>query len=89
MKENNLEENIDLGEDVLYTSCLPWIPFTGFSCSRKDADFCIPTILWGKIVNYKVSVSVQVNHRVIDGYHLGELYKKLQENFKNAENMLK
>jgi chloramphenicol O-acetyltransferase len=32
-----------------------------------------------------VTVSVEVNHRTVDGYHLGRFYERLQENFNDTD----
>ena len=48
----------------------------------KAAEVHYPRICWGKYVpadgRETLGMSVEVNHRFIDGYHLGQFYQKLQ-----------
>jgi chloramphenicol O-acetyltransferase type A len=77
-------------EDLIYYSCLPWLDLTALSnerdlSSERSLDDSIPRIAWGKIIEEngrkKVTISVEVNHRFIDGYHIGLFSKKLDEIF--------
>jgi chloramphenicol O-acetyltransferase len=34
-------------------------------------------------------IALQVHHSLADGYHLGEFYHRLEENLKNAPELLK
>lgn len=71
-------------DDFLYITCIPWISFTHLShtisINRNDA---VPRISWGKYFNEGEKVllpfSVQVHHALVDGYHVGEYFGKLQE----------
>ena len=77
--------NSDLpGSQLFYLSCLPWIETTCVSSERDlDVDDCIPRISWGK---YKVlpggeiiqNITADVNHRLVDGYHIGVFGQNLQ-----------
>ena len=66
-------------------SCTPWFDLTGLTNERDfDRDDNIPRIAWGKYVadaagRETLGMSVEVNHRFIDGYHLGQFYQKLQQ----------
>ncbi len=73
-----------LRQDVIHCSPLPWIPFTGLSHARafyrKDS---VPKISFGKY-EWKGSelwmpMAVHVHHALVDGYHVGLFYEKLQE----------
>lgn len=76
------------GENVpdngqIYFSCLPWMEITSLSSERViDADDAVPRIAWGKYVErdgkLQLCVSVDVNHRLIDGYYIGRFYQELQ-----------
>lgn len=76
------------GENVpdngqIYFSCLPWMEITSLSSERViDADDAVPRIAWGKYVErdgkLQLCVSVDVNHRLIDGYYIGCFYQELQ-----------
>lgn len=72
-------------DDLIYFSCTPWFDLTGCTNERDfDKDDNIPRITWGKYVPENgrevLGMSVEVNHRFIDGYHLGQFYKHLQKN---------
>ncbi|NNF00520.1 MAG: chloramphenicol acetyltransferase [Pyrinomonadaceae bacterium] len=72
--------------DLIYYSVIPWISFTSFKhASRLDKTQTVPRIVFGKIfedgAKKKVPVSVEVNHTIMDGIHVGKYYSKLQENF--------
>lgn len=46
-------------------------------------DESIPHITWGKYVRerekYTLGISVEVNHRLIDGLHIGQFAQRLTE----------
>ena len=59
------------------------IDLTGCTNERDfDRDDNIPRITWGRYGEEngrkKLGMSVEVNHRFIDGLHLGKFYEKLQ-----------
>ena len=72
-------------DNLIYMSCTPWFDLTGLTNERDfDRDDNIPRIAWGKYVadaagRETLGMSVEVNHRFIDGYHLGQFYQKLQQ----------
>ena len=71
-------------DDLIYFSCVPWFDLTAATNERDfDRDDNIPRICWGKYVpadgRETLGMSVEVNHRFIDGYHLGQFYQKLQK----------
>lgn len=73
------EEN----DNLIYISCTPWFDLTGCTNERDfDRDDNIPRITWGRYVEADgrrtLGMSVEVNHRFIDGLHLGKFYQKLQ-----------
>lgn len=69
-------------EELIYFTCLPWIEITSFTNER---DFCpddtVPRIAWGKYRDEngikKLQMSVEVNHRFVDGVHIGKFYEAL------------
>ncbi|WP_340147269.1 CatA-like O-acetyltransferase [Ruminiclostridium josui] len=75
-------------DDLVYITCIPWVSFTHishtFSLNKNDS---VPRISWGKyfIENDKVLLpfSVQVNHALVDGVHVGEYFTKLQKRIDN------
>lgn len=71
-------------DELIYFSCLPWISFTSLSneivMNKEDS---IPRISFGKYFeqNNKILLpySIQVNHMLLDGIHVGEYINKLQQ----------
>lgn len=77
-------------DDLIYLSCLPWFDLTCCTNERKvDVDDAIPRITWGKYVKEGdrevLGLSIEVNHRLIDGVHLGRFYERLQEKLSALE----
>ncbi|PSM03479.1 chloramphenicol acetyltransferase, partial [Clostridium botulinum] len=74
-------------DKLIYFSCIPWISFTSISneivMNKEDS---IPRISFGKYFKQGNKVllpySVQVNHMLLDGIHVGKYIEKLQ-NFIN------
>jgi len=70
-------------DDLIYITCLPWISFTGMTHTIKlNPDDAAPRISWGKYFHENDRVllpfSVQLNHALADGVHLGEYVNRLQ-----------
>ncbi|HBL74874.1 MAG: chloramphenicol acetyltransferase [Bacteroidetes bacterium GWF2_42_66] len=71
-------------DDLIYITCIPWISFTHIShtitLNRNDS---VPRISWGKYFKEGEKVllpfSVQVNHALLDGFHIGKYIEMLQE----------
>ena len=75
-------------ENLIYYSCTPWMEITAVTNEHDlmrpgAADETIPRITWGKYHSegsrIMIEVSMEVNHRVIDGFHIGQFHKKLGE----------
>ncbi len=63
---------------LIYYSCLPWLDFTALSNERSfDRDDTIPRLTWGRYHEEGgrlfLHLSADVNHRTIDGVHIGRL----------------
>jgi len=72
-------------EDMIFFSCLPWMDITSLTNERDfDKDDLIPRIAWGQFYEENgktmVHMNLDINHRTIDGYHLGLFKKALDEN---------
>lgn len=75
-------------DDLIFMTSIPWISFTSVThpihLSSTDS---IPRIAWGKFFedNSKVKLpfSVQVNHALMDGIHIGKYFEILQETLNN------
>ena len=71
-------------DDLIYISCLPWFDLTCCTNERQiDVDDTIPRITWGKYVpadgRETLGMCLEVNHRFVDGWHLGQFYQHLQQ----------
>ncbi len=70
--------------DLIYCSVIPWVSFTSFKhASRLDRTQTIPRIVFGKIFDdgpaKKMPLSVEANHMIMDGFHVGRLFNLVQE----------
>ena len=74
----------------VHCSAIPWINFTSHKepVSGKENNG-IPQLSFGKIVEegsrIKMPVSINVNHALVDGEHIGEFFDKFQ-NYLNQKN---
>ena len=66
---------------------MPYFAFDSFSFSLKNVkNFFAPIISIGQYdENYLLPVAATVNHAVCDGYHLSELFRRIQEAFDHPE----
>lgn len=69
-------------DDLVYISCTPWFSFTSLT-NEMDAnpDDSIPRITWGKFERRDgklLPYAVQLNHRLLDGWHLSQLLTGIQ-----------
>jgi len=70
-------------DDLIYITCIPWISFTHISHTISlNKNDSVPRISWGKYYTNGNKVllpfSVQVNHALMDGVHIGKYTEKLQ-----------
>ena len=70
--------------DLIYYSVIPWVSFTSFKhASRLDKSQTIPRIVFGKLFDvgdYKLMpLSVEANHTIMDGFHVGKFFGRYQE----------
>lgn len=81
-------------DDMVFLTSIPWVSFTSAShpIHLKTVD-SIPRIAWGKYFEEngraKLPISIQVHHSMMDGVHVGKLFMKLEEVFREVENNLK
>ena len=71
------------GYGVFFT-CTPWFEFTALSNPKSgDKNDFVPRISWDKIANENnkkfVRLSVEVNHRIIDGLLISKLINNINE----------
>lgn len=68
---------------LIYFSCLPWVELTALTNERAhDPDDSVPRIAWGRYTaqdgRLKLRLSLEVNHRLIDGVHIGQFAQALE-----------
>ncbi len=68
--------------DLIYYSSVPWFDITSLTNERDfDPDDTVPRIAWGRYVEThgrkKLHVSMELNHRFVDGLHIGRYYETL------------
>lgn len=69
---------------AIYLTCAPWLDITALRNEGiSDPDDSIPRIGWGKFTEEKgrklLCISMEVNHRFIDGIHLAQFSDALTE----------
>ncbi len=70
-------------DDLVYFSCTPWFSFTSLTNEMDcDPNDSIPRVTWGKFEErdgkWLLPYAVQLNHRLLDGWHLGQLVNGVQ-----------
>jgi chloramphenicol O-acetyltransferase type A len=75
-------------DDLLYITSIPWISFTHISHTISlNPNDSAPRISWGKYFSANNQVllpfSVQVNHALVDGVHVGRYFSNLQNYIDN------
>ncbi len=69
-------------DQLIYFSCVPWFPITALTNERHpDPSDSVPRVSWGKYEERDgrtmLSLSLELNHRLLDGFHTGQLYQAL------------
>ena len=76
-----------LREPQIIYSCIPWADITMCSNERdyndpKLKDDTVPILVWGKYTEhdgrYMINMTLDVNHRLIDGYFVGLFVQNLE-----------
>ncbi len=69
--------------DCIHCSALPWVNFTGHKEPVSGKLDSVPKLAFGKAVNINGSlimqVAINVNHALVDGYHLSQFAERFQE----------
>lgn len=70
--------------DLIYYSVIPWVSFTSFKhATRLDKTQTVPRIVFGKMFDDAgrklMPFSVEANHTIMDGFHVGKLFMRYQE----------
>ena len=80
-------------DDLFYITTIPWVSFTSFThpIHLKKVD-SVPRFSIGKYFDQdkkkQMPLSVQANHSLMDGMHMGMYFNKLQEFLDNPEKMV-
>lgn len=79
---NNSENS--LPQEMVFMSCLPWMDFTSIVEAKKnDRNDSTVHVSWGKYLEHngrlRLHVEIQVNHRLVDGLHVGMFMNNLQD----------
>lgn len=76
--------NADSGKDQIFVTVTPDLDFSSLVFTRSSV-VDIPRFGFGKCVQtdniWKMSLAIQYHHGFVDGYHLGQVVKNLQEMF--------
>jgi chloramphenicol O-acetyltransferase type A len=81
-------------DDLLFTTSIPWVSFTSFAhpTHLHPAD-SIPRLAWGKRFmdggRLKMPLSVQGHHAMMDGFHMGQYYERVEDYFSEPEHSLR
>lgn len=88
-EKTRIENSVDLfppvnGLDCVHCSALPWVGFTGHKEPVSGAVESVPKIAFSKIEKQNnemiMNVAINVNHALVDGYHVGLFSEKFQKN---------
>ncbi len=83
LRTRHLEPGDD-EHDKLHYSIMPWVSFTGIKHARRfGREDSVPKIVFGKIFEenggMKMPVSVEANHALMDGLHVGKYFQFFQK----------
>ena len=71
------------GLNCIHCSAMPWLNFTGHKEPVSGKLDSVPKFAFSKVSNLKdtlnMNVSINVNHALVDGYHVGEFFEKFQK----------
>lgn len=76
----------EMRQETIHMTVLPWVDFTSMTHAR-DTNFpdSIPKMALGKLTQqgdtWRMPLSVEVHHGMMDGLHVGQFIKTLQERF--------
>lgn len=67
---------------LIFVSCTPWLEFTQVIQPVPSPGDCNPRIVFGKYIREgertKMPLSIQCNHALVDGWHLGQFYQNFE-----------
>lgn len=70
-------------DDYLFITSIPWVSFTSISHPiGMNPASSIPMVAWGKYFKendkIKIPLSLEVHHALMDGFHIGIFFEKVQ-----------
>lgn len=79
----------DARDDTLHCSTLPWLAFTSVSHARRFGRLdSVPKLVFGKCEakgdGWRMPVSIEVHHGLMDGVHVGRFCERLEHLFTDA-----
>lgn len=83
----------DERDDMIHHTVLPWFAFTSFAHARDAKQkSSVPKISFGKIFQeddrFKMPLSVEVHHALMDGLHVGHYLERLENYLSNPREPL-
>lgn len=70
--------------DCIYCSAMPWLNFIAHKEPFSGENNAVPKIAFGKAQSLSnsliMNVAINVNHALVDGYHISLFVEKFQEN---------
>ncbi len=80
-------------DDLLYCTTLPWFSFSGmFHPVGPDPMDSVPRIAWGRFEEQGnklvMPLNVQAHHALVDGIHVGKLFKRVEDLIQSAETII-
>ncbi len=81
-KQKVFDEGLDINDIICCISALPWFETTAMENPKSaDIDNCVPIINWDKLQDNNgkktINVTIEANHRIIDGYLISKLLEKV------------
>lgn len=74
--------------DYICASCVPWYGFSALSQAALSLKQSIVILAWGKMNDDgMIPISLQLNHALVDGIHVGHFLKFTEENFSHPERL--
>jgi chloramphenicol O-acetyltransferase type A len=80
-------------DDVLYMTGIPWVSFTSvLHPIHMHPPDSVPRLAWGRFFEehgrLRMPLSVQVNHALMDGLHVGRYFERVEALLSNPQELL-
>lgn len=74
--------DVDVDDDAVYSSVLPWIRFTSFTNPFDGPNDSVPRLVFGKAVAEggirRMPVGVEVHHALVDGLDVAQFFERFE-----------